>query len=726
MASGQDSKLKTSALHAPPGGFRPGGLFKLARGLYHKLPFVGRFGPALKARFYALLGVVAPDSVLVQRYKAWQSLQARKRFFREPLPGVGIPSDAGEGPSLFQFTRPKPGFADILFFPVIDWDYRFQRPQQLAVQLAARGHRVFYLEPEVDARGKAGEMPTVKKERNNLYRVLLSHSHPLKVYEKVCSDEEAGALRESLEKLLQAFGSRAVISVIDHPGWFPVARYLPNNTLLYDCMDHHAGFGTMDEAMLKLEESCADHADVLVVTARKLFERFSEKHAPVLIPNAADYSYFSEQPEKIHRDSDAIVLGYYGAIAEWFDAEIIATIAEAHPDYRIVLIGDTHGSDLSSLEKYSNIKLVGEVPYQELTQWLYGFDVCLLPFKVNDLTLATNPVKVYEYLAAGKPVVSVDLPEMEPLKDYVYLARTPKRFVECLDLALCEEVGRGLVRQGYARDQTWRERAKAMISAVEKAAPKVSVMVLTYNNLELTKACLQSLMQDSEYSNLELIVFDNGSTDGTREYLEELQKGTANLTAILSETNLGFAAGNNKAAEKATGEYLVFLNNDTVVSKGWVRDMLRHFREEPRLGLLGPVTNNIGNEAQIEIAYENFDEMNRLARAYCRQRAGQRFEIPVPAFFCVMLTRKVWAEVGRLDERYGLGFFEDDDYAQRVKKAGYLLRCAEDVFVHHHLSATFDKRGEQANAELFEHNRKLYEEKWGPWKPHQYRNGVGG
>lgn len=102
-------------------------------------------------------------------------------------------------------------------------------------------------------------------------------------------------------------------------------------------------------------------------------------------------------------------------------------------------------------------------------------------------------------------------------------------------------------------------------------------------------------------------------------------------------------------------------------------------------------------------------------------RARTQLEFPIPAFFCVMIPASVWNKVGPLDEAYGIGMFEDDDYAMRVRQAGFEIACAEDVFIHHHLSATFDSLGEKEKFATFDKNRKYFESKWGLWKPHKQR-----
>ena len=132
-----------------------------------------------------------------------------------------------------------------------------------------------------------------------------------------------------------------------------------------------------------------------------------------LIRNAADYEIFSQVPENIYHDTQGRrIIGYYGAIAEWFDLDLVEAVAKRHPECCIVMIGANTVNAKSRLGKLPNVIFTGEVPYDTLPHYLYSFDVCMLPFKVVPLTLATNPVKAYEYLSAGKPVVAVDLPEM--------------------------------------------------------------------------------------------------------------------------------------------------------------------------------------------------------------------------------------------------------------------------------------------------------------------------
>jgi GT2 family glycosyltransferase len=244
-----------------------------------------------------------------------------------------------------------------------------------------------------------------------------------------------------------------------------------------------------------------------------------------------------------------------------------------------------------------------------------------------------------------------------------------------------------------------------------------------YLNLAFTQACLRSLDIYSDYANLETIVVDNASSDETAAYLGEWVKAGSQRKIILNTENRGFAAANNQGLAVASGEYLVLLNNDTYVTPGWIATLLAHLQRSTTLGLVGPVTNNIGNEARIDIHYATMEEMVEAAANYTFRHAGQQTPLRTAAFFCVMLRRAVYEQVGPLDEAFGLGFFEDDDYCRRVERAGWDIACAEDVFIHHHLSASFNQLKQDTRQELFVKNKALYESKWGAWVPHKYRYG---
>lgn len=616
--------------------------------------------------------------------------------------------------------------ADVIFWGVIDWNFRFQRPQQLALGFVERGHRVFYVSSELINDSEPGFLVEVVPNHPNIFQIRLHAKSAPSIYDNKATGSLLHQLRQGLSQLMQCADMGDSISVVQHPFWLPLARSMPTSHMAYDCMDHHEGFGNVPPEVISAERALMRESDTLIVTSDWLYNIGKNKNRNVsIIRNACEFSHFSPVPvEKYHDSKNRRIIGYFGAIANWFDCALVEKLAIDLPDCLILLIGnDTCGAE-KSFSRLKNLKMVGEVSYEKLPYYLHSFDVCILPFHVNDLTLATNPVKVYEYLCSGKPIVSVDLPELHCMTELVHLAQSHQQFVEHCTEAL-NEPRDALIRKqriDFANQQTWAHRAQEFELALEKSkADLVSIIVVTYNNLDLTTLCLASIDLNTTGVRYEIIIVDNASSDGTPEYLRNFAKDRENVRLVLNEDNLGFSKANNQGLLIAEGDYLVVLNNDTIVTRGWASSLIRHCRKDPTIGLIGPVTNNIGNEAKINIDYQSVTEMPAKARDYTIMHLGESFDIHTLAFFCVLITRTAYEKIGGLDEAFGLGFFEDDDYCRRIEQAGFRLVCAEDVFVHHNLSASFNKLGEDRKKELFLRNKAIYEAKWGQWIPHNYR-----
>ena len=163
------------------------------------------------------------------------------------------------------------------------------------------------------------------------------------------------------------------------------------------------------------------------------------------------------------------------------------------------------------------------------------------------------------------------------------------------------------------------------------------------------------------------------------------------------------------------------VNNDTIVPRGALSALIRHLHRDPTLGLVGPVTNGTGNEARIHVGYTELSDLSSWSEDWMRAHDGELFEIPMLAMFCVAMRRETLERVGFLDERFGVGMFEDDDYARRVRDAGYRIACARDSYVHHWRRAAFSAMPDDQYQRLFERNRRAFEDKWGvAWTPHAY------
>jgi GT2 family glycosyltransferase len=184
------------------------------------------------------------------------------------------------------------------------------------------------------------------------------------------------------------------------------------------------------------------------------------------------------------------------------------------------------------------------------------------------------------------------------------------------------------------------------------------------------------------------------------------------MRCVLNTVNRGFAGGNNDGIRAASGSVLLLLNNDTWVSEGWLTGLSASLREDCSIGLVGPVSNAVGNEQKIFTGGGAPAEILAEGAAWVRHSRGDTFETERLGFFCVALRRETADTVGLLDEAFDLGFYEDDDYCLRVRKAGYRLVCREDVFVYHRGSSSFGKTPRKTR-ELLKKNHRLLERKFG-------------
>lgn len=240
---------------------------------------------------------------------------------------------------------------------------------------------------------------------------------------------------------------------------------------------------------------------------------------------------------------------------------------------------------------------------------------------------------------------------------------------------------------------------------------RTSIIIVTYNSLrETTIPCLESVF--SSDGDFEVIVVDNNSSDGTVAWLKELMAREPRLKCIFNEENRGFAGGNNDGIKIAEGEFIILLNSDCVVPRDWISGLIDPLIRDPGIGAIGPVTNTIGNEQKIFTSGQTVDEILNEGLAWAERSRGVLFETKRLIFFCVAMRREVFTRIGPLDEDFGKGFCEDDDYCIRLKKACYRLLCAEDVFVYHKGGGSFDG-SDISTREILRKNEKKLKRKHG-------------
>ena len=246
-----------------------------------------------------------------------------------------------------------------------------------------------------------------------------------------------------------------------------------------------------------------------------------------------------------------------------------------------------------------------------------------------------------------------------------------------------------------------------------------SIVLLAWNQVAYTKLCIESVFRHT-HAPFELILVDNGSSDGTPEYFREVRAANPNVKIVLNPKNLGFAKGCNQGLAAANGEYVCFLNNDTIVTEGWLETLQWWAEIEPHVGIVGPVSNRVAGIQRISPV--DYDEEDMTAEGIARIEAyGTRYKaanreqsvfVNRIIGLCLLVKRAVVERIGGFDTRYGTGNFEDDDLCFRARVAGYKIVIARDVFIHHYGSKTFEGNKVDYTATL-ERNMERFLKKWG-------------
>jgi glycosyltransferase involved in cell wall biosynthesis len=355
----------------------------------------------------------------------------------------------------------------VLYLPAVSWGYRFQRPQHLALALARAGHPVLYVD---------GFLRSHLLLRRH---VLYSHGgmHVLRIripgrpdpYREPHDRRVAAELTETILDGLRH--ERPLMVLAQLPFWAELGRELAHRLgipLVYDRIDLHAGFPGVPAGVETVEARLIHQADLVCATAGLLAERPREVSPRVLLlPNGVDLGAFPA-PAAARAAGGRTTIGYVGALGPWFDVEAVEAAARAQPGWRFRLAGQVEDSEVAALAGLPNLQTVGEIPFSEVPGFLAGLDVALVPFRDLPLTRAVDPVKLYEALAMGLPVVARRLPETERWAEpLVYLYDDPEGFVRQLRRAVAEqspEIARE--RRRVAEGESWDRRAATLLESV--------------------------------------------------------------------------------------------------------------------------------------------------------------------------------------------------------------------------------------------------------------------
>lgn len=358
----------------------------------------------------------------------------------------------------------------VVAFSHLRWNFVYQRPQHLLSRLAARRPVFFIEEPEYDPAGPSRWERTNPEPNVHVLRprtpVQAPGFHPDQL---PALEPLIGELREELRGPLLAW--------LYTPMALPLARLLDPDTTVYDCMDELSLFLGAPPELLTREAELLEYADVMFTGGPSLFRAKQQRHPNVhCFPSSVDAAHFrltdaEGRPVSEAEDQAKLPhprLGFYGVIDERLDLRLVDAVAAAHPDWQLILVGPVVKIDPATLPSRPNIHYLGQRTYQELPRYLAGWDVCLLPFALNDATRFISPTKTLEYMAAELPIVSTPITDVvEPYGEIVYLGRTPEEFTAACEAALTAAPAEGARRTAQMRQVLAGTSWDVTVSAME-------------------------------------------------------------------------------------------------------------------------------------------------------------------------------------------------------------------------------------------------------------------
>lgn len=257
------------------------------------------------------------------------------------------------------------------------------------------------------------------------------------------ADLNAALLTRQIRHVLKTLPERPVQLWSFAPDVDYLCGRFDEEAIVYYCVDEFSQFTGYDAvAILESERHLAGRADLTVVTSKQLLATKRPISRRILhVPHGVDVEHFAKATRDDIRIPDDIaslpkpILGFWGLIQDWVDIDLLAAVAKKRPDWSIALIGDA-ATDVSKLNDLANVHLLGRRPYEALPAYAAAIDVGLIPFRINELTRAVNPIKLREYLSAGLPVVATPLPEVADYHDHVEIAPDADSFITACEKAL--------------------------------------------------------------------------------------------------------------------------------------------------------------------------------------------------------------------------------------------------------------------------------------------------
>jgi glycosyltransferase involved in cell wall biosynthesis len=360
----------------------------------------------------------------------------------------------------------------LLVFSHLRWGFVYQRPQHLLSRLAGRW-RVLFVEEPVQAEGAAR---LAVSEVSPELTVLTPHTP---VAAPGFHDNQIAVLQQLLQDHVDAQGLHVDVAWLYTPMALPLAHALHADCLVYDCMDELSAFRGAPLQLRQRESALMQQAALVLTGGPSLFEARKHQHTNIhCFRSAVDAEHFAPA-NLVHGSAEEARaqalqshlprprLGFFGVVDERMDLDLIATLAQCHPEWSLVMVGPVVKIDPASLPRQPNIHWLGMQPYEQLPWLLAGWDLALMPFALNESTRFISPTKTLEYMAGQLPVVSTPIHDVLALyTPEVVVAPAGDAFVQACEAMLAEGTTARRARQaGMARlvaQNSWNDTADAI------------------------------------------------------------------------------------------------------------------------------------------------------------------------------------------------------------------------------------------------------------------------
>jgi glycosyltransferase involved in cell wall biosynthesis len=369
----------------------------------------------------------------------------------------------------------------------LQWDWVWQRPQQFISRLSQK-HKTLFVETLPPDPGLAAPLARFRTPPELPNLILLTLQFPSWRW------QDGAYVDQERRRLVRDFLGGPGAGQFESPvQWFydpmavsAFAGHLNEVLTVYDCMDELSKFRGAPPEILDRERDLLVQADVVFTGGRRLFEAKSQFHDNChFFGCGVDESHFGQARSRetvIPSELAAVgkpILGYFGVVDERLDYDLLGQLADANPDWSVVMIGPVMKGDPQSLPQRSNLVWLGQRPYAELPAFVKAFDLCLMPFALNEATEFINPTKALEYMATGRPIVSTAVPDVvRNFGSVVRIARSPEDFVRDCRAAVANPDQKGIQRGlEMVKENSWDAIVARMESHIEDALRRKGVRV---------------------------------------------------------------------------------------------------------------------------------------------------------------------------------------------------------------------------------------------------------